>query len=98
MSWLFVFLWMAVGLCGANVCPCERPQLCEQIRGQRDFEVTRNLHFLDKQKSRRFTNRFSGSIKMMCAYLYNYDRIIYIVIAFRPYVYTTKIKKTRGEL
>ncbi|XP_008327096.1 di-N-acetylchitobiase [Cynoglossus semilaevis] len=39
MSWLFVFLWMAVGLCGANVCPCERPQLCEQIRGQRDFEV-----------------------------------------------------------
>ncbi|KAI3368255.1 hypothetical protein L3Q82_007975 [Scortum barcoo] len=25
--------------CSAAVCPCERPELCQQIRGERDFEV-----------------------------------------------------------
>ncbi|XP_029355837.1 di-N-acetylchitobiase [Echeneis naucrates] len=38
--WLFVLLSSTVVcLCGAGVCPCERPELCLQIRQTRDFEV-----------------------------------------------------------
>ncbi|KAF0042081.1 di-N-acetylchitobiase [Scophthalmus maximus] len=39
MSWLLVFVSTALGVCGANVCPCESPELCQQIREERDFEV-----------------------------------------------------------
>nr|XP_046247613.1 di-N-acetylchitobiase [Scatophagus argus] len=39
MSWLLLFLSSTVLVCRAAVCPCERPELCRQIRQQRDFEV-----------------------------------------------------------
>ncbi|KAM4548976.1 di-N-acetylchitobiase [Odontesthes bonariensis] len=35
--WAF-FSWLLV-VCGSTVCPCERPELCQQIREERDFEV-----------------------------------------------------------
>lgn len=36
----FVVLFSALlGVCRADVCPCERPELCQQIREERDFEV-----------------------------------------------------------
>ncbi|XP_058494445.1 di-N-acetylchitobiase [Solea solea] len=39
MNWLFAVLVTTVAVCGATICPCERAELCEQIRQQRDFEV-----------------------------------------------------------
>ncbi|XP_062252049.1 di-N-acetylchitobiase [Platichthys flesus] len=40
VSWLWLWLLLlTVSVCGANVCPCERPELCQQIRPRRDFEV-----------------------------------------------------------
>ncbi|XP_071344044.1 di-N-acetylchitobiase [Trachinotus anak] len=39
MSRCLVLLSSIVVVCGADVCPCERPELCLQIREERDFEV-----------------------------------------------------------
>ncbi|XP_041647051.1 di-N-acetylchitobiase isoform X2 [Cheilinus undulatus] len=39
MSWFLLFLSWIFVLCGANNCPCERPELCQQVREERDFEV-----------------------------------------------------------
>ncbi|XP_041790879.1 di-N-acetylchitobiase [Chelmon rostratus] len=39
MSWFLLVLSSSVLVCGATVCPCERPELCQQIREERDFEV-----------------------------------------------------------
>ncbi|XP_040897105.1 di-N-acetylchitobiase [Toxotes jaculatrix] len=39
MSWFLVFFWSMFVVCKAQVCPCERPELCRQIREERDFEV-----------------------------------------------------------
>ncbi|KAI4828439.1 hypothetical protein KUCAC02_022530 [Chaenocephalus aceratus] len=39
---MFYFLLFSSSIflvCRATVCPCERPELCEQIRDERDFEV-----------------------------------------------------------
>ncbi|KAA8589550.1 hypothetical protein FQN60_012915 [Etheostoma spectabile] len=38
MFWCYLFL-SSVLVCRATVCPCERPELCQQIREERDFEV-----------------------------------------------------------
>ncbi|XP_040040411.2 di-N-acetylchitobiase [Gasterosteus aculeatus] len=34
-----LFLPSIIAVCGAAACPCEEPELCQQIRAQRDFEV-----------------------------------------------------------
>ncbi|XP_070817016.1 di-N-acetylchitobiase isoform X2 [Chaetodon trifascialis] len=39
MSWFLLLLSSTVLVCGATVCPCERPELCQQIREEADFEV-----------------------------------------------------------
>ncbi|KAL7396253.1 hypothetical protein ABVT39_003025 [Epinephelus coioides] len=38
-SFLLIFLSSIVLVCRASACPCERPELCQQIREERDFEV-----------------------------------------------------------
>lgn len=39
MSRFVVLLSALLAVCRAGVCPCERPELCQQIREERDFEV-----------------------------------------------------------
>ncbi|XP_029988373.1 di-N-acetylchitobiase [Sphaeramia orbicularis] len=39
MQWFVCFLPSVLLVCGASLCPCERPELCQQIRPHRDFEV-----------------------------------------------------------
>ncbi|XP_044055954.1 di-N-acetylchitobiase [Siniperca chuatsi] len=39
MSWFLLFLSSVFVVCRATVCPCERPELCQHIREERDFEV-----------------------------------------------------------
>ncbi|XP_060889628.1 di-N-acetylchitobiase [Labrus mixtus] len=39
MSWFLLFLSTIVVVCRANICPCERPEHCQQIREEKDFEV-----------------------------------------------------------
>lgn len=39
MTWFLVFVSSVIVVCGASVCPCERPELCQQIHEERDFEV-----------------------------------------------------------
>lgn len=39
MSSFLLILSSIVLACRASVCPCERPELCQQIREERDFEV-----------------------------------------------------------
>ncbi|XP_027883551.1 di-N-acetylchitobiase [Xiphophorus couchianus] len=34
-----VFLSVLLGVSGSGVCPCDRPELCQPIRGEREFEV-----------------------------------------------------------
>ncbi|XP_017269019.1 di-N-acetylchitobiase [Kryptolebias marmoratus] len=36
---VFVFLSVLVVVSGSGVCPCERPELCQPIRGEREYEV-----------------------------------------------------------
>ncbi|XP_047442096.1 di-N-acetylchitobiase isoform X1 [Mugil cephalus] len=35
----YVFLSSLLVICRSTTCPCERPELCQQIREERDFEV-----------------------------------------------------------
>ncbi|XP_061738995.1 di-N-acetylchitobiase-like [Nerophis ophidion] len=39
MSPLLMFLSSIIMLSWADVCPCERPELCQQIQDEKDFEV-----------------------------------------------------------
>ncbi|XP_068175855.1 di-N-acetylchitobiase [Antennarius striatus] len=39
MTWFLLLLCSTFLVCRAAVCPCERPELCHQIREERDFEV-----------------------------------------------------------
>lgn len=39
MQWFVCFLPLMFLLCGSTLCPCETPELCQQIRPQRDLEV-----------------------------------------------------------
>lgn len=39
MLWFMCFLSSVFLVCGAGVCPCERPELCQPVGPQRDFEV-----------------------------------------------------------
>lgn len=39
MLWVLLCLLSTVWVSRAVVCPCERPELCQQIRSVRDFEV-----------------------------------------------------------
>lgn len=39
MFWVLVCLSCTVWVSRAAVCPCERPELCQHIRTDRDFEV-----------------------------------------------------------
>ncbi|KAL6108027.1 ctbs [Pungitius sinensis] len=39
MSYCLLFLSSIIAVCRAAACPCEKPELCQQVRAQRDFEV-----------------------------------------------------------
>ncbi|XP_068599248.1 di-N-acetylchitobiase [Brachionichthys hirsutus] len=39
MSWFLLVLSSTFLVCRADLCPCESPELCHQIREERDFEV-----------------------------------------------------------
>lgn len=43
MLWVLLCLSSTVWVSRAVVCPCERPELCQQIRSVRDFEVDLTL-------------------------------------------------------
>ncbi|XP_056132397.1 di-N-acetylchitobiase [Lampris incognitus] len=39
MFWVLLVFWTICSGSGSDVCPCERQELCRQIREERDFEV-----------------------------------------------------------